>query len=221
MLDFYGTLVEEDTEIIRRIAQRIAAASPRAPSPGEVGVLWGRRFSALCAESHGARFETQRALERSSLCEVLARFESPLDPEDLSAELFAYWAAPRPINGAAEFLRGLRVPVCIVSNIDSADFEAAVSSLGWSFDRVVTSECCRAYKPRAELFRAAVEVLGCAPADALHVGDSFDSDVRGAAALGISAAWINPRKKPTPEDPAVRPSYVVTSVSELASALEK
>jgi hypothetical protein len=36
LLDFYGTLVEEDTEVVADIARRVAEASPRAPGAAEV-----------------------------------------------------------------------------------------------------------------------------------------------------------------------------------------
>lgn len=219
LFDFYGTLVEEDTQIIARIVQRIAESSPRAPAAAEVSGHWSRRFGALCAAAHGGRFQTQRALELASLAELVERYGSPLDPEELSAELFAYWVAPQPIDGAVEFLRGLRVPVCLVSNIDATDLAAAVSSLGWSFDDVVTSQACRAYKPRAELFEAALVQLGCATDAVLHIGDSLDSDVRGASALGIPVAWVNPHGRPLPADLGAPPRYVVSRVSDLASVI--
>ena len=219
LLDFYGTLVEEDTEVIEGIVRRIAAGSPGGATPAEIGREWSRRFAALCAEAHGSRFRTQRALERESLVELLASHQSPLDPDELSAELFAYWRAPRAVAGAAEFLRALRVPVCVVSNIDDADLSAAVAAQGWSFANVVTSEGCRAYKPRAELFEAALARLGCAPEAALHVGDSLQSDVRGAAALGIPAAWVNSRGRTLPGDLGAIPRHVVSRVSELAAVI--
>jgi 2-haloacid dehalogenase/putative hydrolase of the HAD superfamily len=218
LLDFYGTLVEEDTALVADVARRVAEASPRAPSAAEVGAEWSRSFAALCERAHGSRFATQRELEQASLRELLARFDCSLDPAALSAELFAYWRAPRPLTGSAEFLRALRVPVCVVSNIDAGDLAAAVSSLGWSFDRIVTSEGCRAYKPRAELFEAGLERLGLGRGAVLHAGDSLRSDVGGAAAAGMSSAWVNPRGRPLPPGSA-RPAHVVASVSGLAAVL--
>ena len=131
LLDFYGTLVEEDDAVIARIVAEICAASPLAPAPAEVAARWNARFAASCAEAHGARFRRQRELEVESLRDVLGRFRCALDAEALSAELFAYWARPRPAPGAAEFLRELALPVCVVSNIDQRELELAIASLGW------------------------------------------------------------------------------------------
>jgi 2-haloacid dehalogenase len=41
------------------------------------------------------------------------------------------------------------------------------------------------------MFRRAMALLGVHPDDLVHVGDSLASDVAGADALGISAAWVN------------------------------
>jgi len=65
-----------------------------------------------------------------SLNETLAEFGARLDARTLSAELFAYWRAPRGLPGAAEFVARLHMPVCIVSNIDDADLRAAFGSAG-------------------------------------------------------------------------------------------
>jgi 2-haloacid dehalogenase/putative hydrolase of the HAD superfamily len=217
LLDFYGTLVHEPAELDASIAQRVAASSPRARGAHEIRAHWVERFVARRAAAHGSRFETQRAIERASLSDTLRHFDSPLDADELVAPIFAYWSAPLPIADAAEFVRSLGVPVCIVSNIDTEYLVAALSSLGWSFAEVVTSEGCRAYKPRAEPFRAGLARLGCAAESALHVGDSLGSDVLGAAELGIPVAWVTPDGR-APRSNA-RPSHVVSHVSELAEVL--
>jgi HAD superfamily hydrolase (TIGR01549 family) len=217
LLDFYGTLVEEDDAIVSDLARRVAEASPLEASAAEVGAEWSRGFAALCQNAHGRSFARQRDLEQASLRELLVRFRCALDPELLSAELFSYWRAPTPLAGAAEFLHELQVPVCLVSNIDAADLDAALTTLGWSFDRIVTSESCGAYKPRAEPFEAGLERLGLARETVLHAGDSLRSDVGGAAAAGIRAAWINPRSRSLAAGFA--PAHVVPGVSSLRAML--
>ena len=215
LVDFYGTLVDEDFEQIAAISGRVAAAAPAQPSPTEVRRRWSELFSARCAEAHGKHFRPQRELEVASLAALLAEFRAPLDPVDLSQPLFAYWSAPRPRPGAVEFLRELRRPLCLVSNIDRADLQAALDVRGWSFERIVTSEDCRAYKPRPEMFIRALESLGCAPGAALHVGDSVGSDLAGAAASGIAAAWVNPTGRALPSGLARGPRHVVRDLREL------
>ena len=217
LMDFYGTLVEEDDAIIDRIVETIVDRSPVPVDRRRVLASW--RFGELCARSHGAAFRTQRALELESLQHLLREFGVDLDAESLSAELFRYWVAPAPYPSSARLLESMSVPVCLVSNIDSSDLAAAVGRLGWRFDHVVTSEDCRAYKPRPEPFQAALDVLGLRARDVLHVGDSLSSDVAGARALGIDCVWVNRRNRVLPPDFASRPTCEVSDVGEVVGLL--
>ena len=215
LLDFYGTLVAEDDAQIAAIAARVAAASPEQPTPGQVSARWSQLFARACAAAHGPEFRPQREIELASLRQLLADFRAPLDPVELSAPLFGYWARPAAFPGASEFLRALRRPVCLVSNIDDADLDSALDALGWRFEWIVTSEQCRAYKPRGEMFAAALARLGCARERVLHVGDSVGSDLRGAAAAGIAAAWVNPTGRALPSE-LTPPRHTVSRLTELA-----
>ena len=217
LLDFYGTLVEEDDVHIARIAEQVARASPLRPEAREVGARWSREFARGCTEAWGPSFRPQREIELESLRQILREFEVGLDPVALSQDLFRYWCAPEPRPGAGSFLADLELPVCVVSNIDSGDLALAIEGLGWSFDAVVTSESSRAYKPRRELFETALATLGCAADQVMHVGDSLRADVAGAAALGIATAWVNRSGRPHSGSPA--PSRVVADVWELARDL--
>ncbi len=218
LVDFYGTLVAEDGEQIAEITARIARASREPTTPAQVSSRWSALFARGCAESHGARFRSQREIELESLAALLAELRAPLDPVGLSQPLFAYWARPKPLPGAAEFLRAARRPLCIVSNIDTADLDEALANLDWSFEWIVTSEQCRAYKPRPEMFVAALDRLGCAAERALHVGDSIGSDLAGAAAAGIAAAWVNPAGRALPAG-LTPPRHVISHLGELAPLL--
>jgi putative hydrolase of the HAD superfamily len=46
-------------------------------------------------------------------------------------------------------------------------------------------------KPRPEIFAAAVETLGVAPNEILHIGDNERTDVRGALAAGFRAVRLD------------------------------
>ena len=46
-------------------------------------------------------------------------------------------------------------------------------------------------KPRPEIFERAVETLGVAPSEILHIGDNERTDVRGALAAGLRAIRLD------------------------------
>jgi 2-haloalkanoic acid dehalogenase type II len=214
LLDFYGTLVHEDTKVIEAICQEVSRNAPAA-SPAEVARTWSSAFSALTVASHGPSFRLQRDLARMSLTDTVRRHHSTADPDSLLEAQFAYWRRPRIQPDTRELL-ATTIPACAVSNIDRADLVAALAhhELTGHFTHLVTSQDARAYKPRPEMFTTALGLLGLSPHEVLHVGDSLTSDVAGAARLGIPVAWVN-RQRRSPPQAGPRPTYEVGDLCEL------
>ena len=117
------------------------------------------------------------------------------DPPDGWERTFerATGAALRPVDGAVgtvERLADRGVAQAVVSDIDTREAENALATLGVR-DRVAhvtTSEAVGFTKPDERMFRDALAALDVAPAAALMVGDRYEHDVAGAAAVGIDAA---------------------------------
>ena len=217
-VDFYGTLVAEDEVVIQQILQRVAERSVTADSIPAMARDWGRSFQELCSAAHGNNFKTQRSLELKSLSYLLRKYESDLDAVLLSEELFRYWRKPHAYEDATWFIENASLPVCVVSNIDNDDLRAAIANVGWTFDNIVTSESCKSYKPRPEVFLRALEAMNCEATDVLHIGDSLGSDVTGALGVGIDAAWVNRSQRGLP--PGMNPpKYMVSDLGELRHQL--
>jgi putative hydrolase of the HAD superfamily len=98
---------------------------------------------------------------------------------------------------------GLRVVA--VSNWD-ASLPQVLGRVGLAdaLDGVVSSAAVGAAKPDPAIFEAALTVVGAAPGEALHIGDSLEEDVAGARAAGIAAVWLNRDGRPgVPGVPAI------------------
>lgn len=106
----------------------------------------------------------------------------------------------------------------LVSNFDDTDTVYQVlkkEGVDHCFETVIISSEIGIRKPRPEIFLAACEKIGVAPADCLFIGDSFENDVVGAKRLGMDVAWINPIGLPPPqEDP--RPDYILAQLTDLS-----
>lgn len=200
LLDFYGTVVNEDEPILAEIRRRVSVTAAEPVTADHVGRLWSSAFAEECNIAAGDTFKTQRDAVRDSLARVLDVVGSGEDPDRLCAPQFAYWQRPSLLEDAKPFLERVGIPVCIVSDIDRDDIDAAIAHHGLVVDHVVTSEDVRAYKPRPEPFLRALDLVGVAPGAALHVGDSLSSDVAGANHLGIRVAWVN-RSSRRPAEP--------------------
>jgi len=63
------------------------------------------------------------------------------------------------------------------------------------FDEVITSEEVGFQKPDIEIFREALNRMGCKPKNSVMVGDKFKEDIIGALNAGMSAILVNPKLK--------------------------
>jgi putative hydrolase of the HAD superfamily len=63
--------------------------------------------------------------------------------------------------------------------------------LGELLDGAVSSAVAGARKPDPAIFQPALELAGCGPDEAIHVGDTHDEDVEGARAAGIRPLLID------------------------------
>lgn len=92
---------------------------------------------------------------------------------------------------ALQTLRDRGLTLVCVSNWDCSLPEVLERiGLGGLFDGVVTSALAGTRKPDPAIFAPALELAGCRPAEALHVGDS-DDDLAAAEAAGIEALLID------------------------------
>lgn len=74
-------------------------------------------------------------------------------------------------------------------------------------------------KPDRRIFEHAIRELGTAPAATMHVGDSYDRDVRAAHALGLRTAWlVAAERRPPASDPVA--DLVLSSLDDLIRALD-
>jgi len=198
-IDFYGTVVYEDGEVIEKVEQEIFDTG-NAVTKSEIGSYWWKEFQTAFHNAYGDRFETQRKLEFDSLEKTIQHFRSTAGAEALSSLMFAYWVKPPVFEESKQFFDRCPVPVYVVSNIDRADVLQAIEYHGLKPAGVFTSEDAKSYKPRKELFEYALKYTGLSADEVVHIGDSLSSDIRGAASVGIKAIWVNRSNREVPED---------------------
>jgi putative hydrolase of the HAD superfamily len=149
--------------------------------------------------------ELRRALELPGLDHATARWAM------LEALEFRPYPDALPALGE---LRERGVSLVIASNWDcSLPDWLAPAGITELVDGVVTSAEVGAPKPDPRVFERALAIAGAAPSEALHVGDTVDNDVEGAAAAGVRAVLVQREGEPPAGMEAVR------SLRELAALL--
>ena len=131
------------------------------------------------------------AIERPQDCEHVARAVQAVDDA-----LLAYPPPLLPGADRAVAEIGSRYRLAIISDTGFASGRAQDAllerdGLRSKFDVTIYSVDIGHAKPRPEPFRAALDALGVAPADVLHVGDNERTDVRGALEVGMRAIRVD------------------------------
>ena len=196
-IDFYGTVVHEDGEVIKQVSQEIYSTG-KVTDKSEIGTYWWNEFQKAFNSAYEDSFETQRKLEYESLKKTIEYFNSTANAKELSDLMFAHWIKPPIFEESKQFFEMCPVPIYVVSNIDRDDVLKAIEYHGLKPNGIFTSEDAKSYKPRKELFQFALNRTGLSDEQVVHIGDSLSSDIKGASAVGINAIWINRSKREIP-----------------------
>jgi putative hydrolase of the HAD superfamily len=183
-IDALGTLVELEPPWVHLADQLGVPSDDRMIRAVRSEMAYYRENSHLGADATSLRALRERCAELLS-----AELGQPVDVETMMAAIrFRPYADALPALAGLR-RRGLRL-VC-VSNWDcSLPQVLERCGLAGELDGVVTSAGAGARKPDGRIFTPALELAGCEPGQALHVGDSPE-DVAAATAAGIAVLLLD------------------------------
>jgi 2-haloacid dehalogenase len=224
--DTYGTLVDWRSSVLDELTAFGATHGLRIDWTVFVDEWKACYRPGMDAVNRGARpWTTVDALYRDRLQELLAaRGLGELDDAALD-HLAQVWRRLRPWPDVVAGLRRLRQRY-VISPLSNASFAGMVHLArfaGLPWDCIITAENARCYKPRPEVYRTAIELLGVRPEQVLMAA-AHNYDLAAAQALGMRTAFI-PRPleygpgQTTDLTPTGKWDVVVDSVEELAAAL--
>ena len=219
--DYGGTLVEEISFDVRAGNEwLLSRASYRPPNLAIDDVL--TRARRIASEVADRRDETHLETPWPALTKLIhdflgVRFDLP------SSELeIGFWKASvntQPMPGvrlALDRFREWRIPLGVVSNTCFSEpvirYELGKHGLAQYLDVVMVSAEYAVRKPNPVLFEIAAAKLGKLARSIWFVGDRLDTDIAGAKAAGMTAAWFNRSKA---QDPARTADYVFADWKEL------
>ncbi len=190
--DAHNTLIAP-TPSIGAIYAEVALAYGLERDPAELQAAFPAAFHATYAEwsvAYGATDEDARAY----WLRVVERTFGDGLPNEVAWECydtFARAARWQVLPGVRETLAGLTalgLPLAVVSNFDCRLPPLLADLQLGPFVTVVVSAALGVAKPDPAPMRAAAAVVGCDPAEILHVGDSERED--GGACVACGATWL-------------------------------
>jgi len=200
--DAAGTLIKTVRKVGESYAE-IAAKHGIDVSPGELN---GRFHVAF----HGAaplafpnvENSAIEALEHAWWKTLVRKVFEPWQPfekfDEFFDELFGYFSRPQAwslfpeVPDTLAALKDRGVTLAVISNFDSRliGILDGLDARSW-FEEIYVSSRVGHAKPDRRIFEAALHRHGLAAANAAHVGDSEENDLRGANAAGLRGILID------------------------------
>lgn len=137
--------------------------------------------------------------------------------EKIFVDTIAKWP---PFEETTEVLKKLeeKRKLAILSNIDDDLIQHSIKLIGVDFDRVITAERVKSYKPLHGHWKDMMAVFKLPKENVLHVAASYRHDIIPAKELGFTVAWINRRNE---EARGVKPDYEFRDLRPLVNLLGK
>ena len=124
------------------------------------------------------------------------------------------------VDGAIELLEYLKPKyrMHILSNgfKELQSHKMRTSGILHYFDSLILSEDIGINKPRRELFEYALQKSGSQVSDSIMIGDMFDTDIAGAAGIGMEQIYYNPKEK---KGHPFTPTYEVNHLLQIKEIL--
>jgi putative hydrolase of the HAD superfamily len=202
LFDLFGTLAQFDPP--REEIQKISAAA-HGLSVNTAGILSGYVEADAFMERQNAT-KPLRSMNEEQLAEFFAEYEQMVLAGaglavDLEVSLKVWQTVRQQRYGLALFsdvpealilMREQGRVVGVVSNMgESGNAVAGRIGLTPYIDFIVTSNDAGANKPHPPIFLAALERAGVSADAAILVGDSVDTDIIGAAGVGIAGVLLD------------------------------
>jgi 2-haloalkanoic acid dehalogenase type II len=130
-------------------------------------------------------------------------------PDFVKDKLVGMWnkntILAKPFPDTKDVLRALKeegLKVALVSNADPFSIDQVIDKYGMKdlFDGIYLSYKYGKLKSHGDLFDIALKDLGFTKKDALMVGDSIESDIKGAEKAGIKSVLLDRKNKREYED---------------------
>ena len=203
LFDVFGTLVDWRSSLIG-IAETTAARAGQQADWAAVVDDWRRAYQpAMDRARQDATWRDLDALQRETLAGVLARHGVPL-PVAGQESLVRGWRQLRPWPDSREGLDRLRRRhiTATLSNGHLALLADLLKFADLRVDVVLSAQLAASYKPNAEVYITALQLLECQPGEAGMVA-AHPSDLEAAAALGLRPIFI---RRPLEWGPGVPPA---------------
>lgn len=214
LLDVYETLLD-----MREVERRINGLfdSKRAYS------IWFELFMEYCfVDNCTVQFNDFISIAKSTLKMTARIFDVFIDEDRCTdvVDLLKQLPIKENVQEGLSLLHDKNFRIAALTNASEQTVRQRMELTGLIsyFEKVLSAERVRKYKPCCEVYQWATSEMGVAPAEAIMV-TSHGWDIAGAANAGLNTAYITGKQLLYPLAP--KPRYIGRNLLEIAIALEK
>lgn len=183
-IDYTGTTMQERGPDIEEVIVRVCRHST-LHDPKTVMTLWYTRLRGYEERSYGEKYLTQDEIVDHLLHDLADELKLQDDLDALHTLIQRFWVNAPIFPDVRAFYEKCPLPLYVISNNAEKYVRQAMEKNDLHPAGLVCADAVHAYKPHRELFEEALARSGCRPEEAVHIGDSYSSDVLGARAAGI------------------------------------
>ena len=188
-IDYTGTTIQESGMELKEVVARICKNSTLR-QPRDVMNAWWGLVKQYENSSFGDSYLTEDEIVDRALLDLVKTFQLKENLAELHRLTQDYWVNAPLFPDVREFYETCPLPLFVISNNGIQYVEKAMKRNRLCPTGIVCADMVRAYKPHKELFEKALDVSGFRADQVIHIGDSFQSDVQGAASAGIQPVLL-------------------------------
>ena len=193
-MDYNGTIIREGGKEMEEILARICRGSD-LHTPEEAVNYWYRNLGIMEQKYYGENFISEEEIVTALLRQCREDIHLQDNPEEFKELFRGYWANAPVFEDAEIFIKSCPLPIYVLTNNSVPYVKRCLDRSHLKPAGIITADMARAYKPHREVFLKALEISGCRPEEVIHVGDSLESDVKGARSAGITPVLVDRRGK--------------------------
>ncbi len=188
-LDYTGTTVMEGGPEMKEAIMRIYRGST-IKDPDDVMKIWWKGIKSREEKYYLDTYKDEEDILSEILSEFTKHYDLKEDLEEIKHLVRTVWVKAPIFPDVKEFFDKCPLPIYVITNNEAKYVAEAMELNDLHPAGIVCANEVRAYKPHRELFVHALQVAGCEPNEAVHIGDSYQSDVEGAKNAGITPIWL-------------------------------
>jgi 2-haloacid dehalogenase len=218
--DVFGTVLDLAGSLVPALTELLKAKSSKV-KPDDLWATWrGRQRTEQFQDSllllgHSGYLETARR----ALVYSVELHQVKCNVAEIERVMRAYEAL-EPFDDAVKGLKKLAERYRLVALTNGNQWlldQLCEKNIPVAFQERISVDKAGHFKPHPSVYRTAVQILECEPAEILMVA-SHSFDILGARACGFRGAYVNRYKLPY-EDSPLRPDLTVSDFLELSRRL--